>query len=125
MRSENVKVWIREATREKDPGKKRWEKLVIVTNMALQERCTLTALTWTRMVLIPKFRGEYIWIGLVEVICKVCALIMNNRIRASITLHNVLHGFGQERGTGKATMEEELAQKIAGLVMMYKYPTST
>ena len=40
---------------------------------------------------------------------------MNNRLWNKITLHNELHGFRQGRGTGNATIEANLAQKLAGI----------
>ena len=68
------------------------------------------------MVLIPKGGGYYKWIGLVECIWKVYASIMNNRLRASITLHYDSHGFRQVMEAGTATMEEKLAYQLAGMV---------
>ena len=73
------------------------------------------ALTCMKMVLITKGGGEYIWIVLVQVIWKICALIMNNRFRSATTLQYKLHGFIQGRGTVTATMEENLAHQLAGL----------
>ena len=35
MRAEDLEVWKREATREKDPEPRRWDKLVSVTKMVL------------------------------------------------------------------------------------------
>ena len=52
-----------------------------------------------------------------EVIWKLCASITNNRSRTYITLHYALHNCRQERGEGTATMEENIAQQIAGCVM--------
>ena len=34
MRADNIKVWKRELTHEKDPDTRRWEKLVSVTKLA-------------------------------------------------------------------------------------------
>ena len=66
-------------------------------------------------MLITKGGGECIGIGLVEVIRKVCASIMNNRLWAVINLNDILHGFRQGRGTATAIMEENLDQQLAGL----------
>ena len=57
MRSENLKVWLREATKEKYLYTRRWDKLVSVTKLAFREVHILTALTWTTMMLIKKGRG--------------------------------------------------------------------
>ena len=45
------------------------------------------------MVLIPKGGGGYRGIGLVEVVQKLVAAILNRRLTASITYHNFLHEF--------------------------------
>ena len=45
------------------------------------------------MVLLPKGRGGYQGIGLVEVVWKVCVTMVNCHIKRSVTLHNVLYGF--------------------------------
>ena len=74
------------------------------------------ALMWTTMVLIPKGKGAYTGIGLVETIWKVCTSIINNRIQSSIVLHDSLHGFIQGRGTGTAIMEAKLEQQLAEIV---------
>ena len=65
MRAKHLKVWIKEATWEKDPGTRQWEKVVIVTKLAFQEGCILTELTWSKMVQIPKGGGEHRWMSLV------------------------------------------------------------
>ena len=49
--------------------------------------------TWQAVVLIPKGKREYCGIGLVEVMWKVVAVILNHRLTASITFHEFFHGF--------------------------------
>ena len=46
---------------------------------------------------------------------KVVASILNHRLIASITFHNLLHGFWVGRGTGTATLEAKLIQQLAAL----------
>ena len=92
-RAEYLKGWLREVTLEKDPGTQRWEKLLSLMKLAFCEGRLPVALTWTTMVLIPKGGGYYRGIGILEVIWKVCASIMNNQLRSAITLHNKLHVF--------------------------------
>ena len=67
------------------------------------------------MVLIPKGKRDYCGIGLVEVIWKVVAMILNYRLTASITFHNFLHGFQAGHGTGTATLEAKMLQKLEAL----------
>ena len=65
------------------------------------------------MVLIPKGKKDYRGIGLVEVMWKLVAAILNLRLTASITYHDFLHGFRAGRGTGTATLEAKLLQQLA------------
>ena len=64
------------------------------------------------MVMIPKGKGEFRGIGLVEVVWKLLTLILHRRL-AAIKLHDVLHGFRDGRGTGTATLEAKLIQQLA------------
>ena len=67
------------------------------------------------MVLIPKGEKDYRDIGLVEVMWKVVADILNLRLMASITFHDFLHGFRAGRGTVTVTLEAKLLQLLAAL----------
>ena len=67
------------------------------------------------MVFHPKGRGRYRVIGLVEVVWKVYLALANFLIKRSVILHDALHGFSAGRGAGKATLEENLAQQLAGI----------
>ena len=71
--------------------------------------------TWQAVFLIPKEKKDYRGIDLVEVMWKVVAAILNRRFTASITYHDVLHGFRAGRGTGTATLEAKLLQQLAAL----------
>ena len=51
-----------------------------------------------------------------EVIWKVCATVVNVRIKWSVTLHDTLHWFRAGRGTETATLEEKLAHQLEGIV---------
>ena len=57
------------------------------------------------MVLIPKWEKDYRGIGLVEVMWKVVAVILNCRLTASIAYHDFLHRFWAGRGTSTATLK--------------------
>ena len=64
--------------------------------------------------MIPKGKGEFRGIGLVEVIWKLLTLILHRRL-AAINLHDILHGFREGRGTGTATLEAKLLQQLAAM----------
>ena len=70
---------------------------------------------WTTMVLIQNGKGEYRGIGLVETIWNVCTSTVNSRLQSSIVLHDVLHGFIQDRETGTEIIGDKLEQQLAGI----------
>ena len=47
---------------------------------------------------------------------KVVAEILNRQLRASITFHDLLHGFWAGCGTGTAIIEAKLFQQLSTLV---------
>ena len=71
--------------------------------------------TWQTVVLTPKGKKEYRGIGLVEVTWKVVAVILHSRLKTAITFHDALHGFQEGRGTGTATLEAKMLQKLAAM----------
>ena len=82
---------------------------------ALREGELAEEATWQAVVLISKGKKDYRGIGLVEVMWKVVAAILNRRLTASITYHDFLHGFRAGSGKGTATLEAELLQQLAAL----------
>ena len=71
--------------------------------------------TWQAVVLISKGGKDYRSIGLVEVVWKVVAAILNRCFTSSITYHDALDGFRAGRGTGTATLEANLLQQLAAM----------
>ena len=67
------------------------------------------------MVLIPKGKGEFWGIGLVEVTWKIMTVILHHRLMTGIKFHDVLHGFQEGCGTGTATLEAKLLQQLAAM----------
>ena len=67
------------------------------------------------MVLIPKGKGEFRGIGLVEVTWKLMTVILHRRLTTGLQLHDVLHGFREGHGTGTATLEAKLLQQLAAM----------
>ena len=66
-------------------------------------------IAWVTMVLLPKGKGEFRGIEIVEVLCKVRSVVLNCCLKRSVVLHDALHGFRSGRGMGMATLEAELA----------------
>ena len=80
-----------------------WEKVVELTQTAFREGKLAEEATWQAMVMVPKRKGEFWGIGLVEVIWKLLSLILHRRL-AAIQLHEVLHGFREGCGTGTSSL---------------------
>ena len=67
------------------------------------------------MALVPEGNRGYRGIGLVEVVWKLVATIINLRLAASISYHDLLHGFWAGRGIGTATLEDKLIHQLASM----------
>ena len=67
------------------------------------------------MVIIPKGKGEFRGIGLVEVTWKLMTVILHRRLTTGIQLHDMLHRFREGCGTGMATLEAKLLQQLAAM----------
>ena len=63
----------------------------------------------------PQGGGGYRGIDLVEAAWKIIMAILNCRFIASITFHDVLHDFRAGRGTGAASLEAKLLQKLVAM----------
>ena len=71
---------------------------------------------WKTAVLIPRgairyFRG----IGLVKVFCKAVTSLLNLRLMSSIKFHDLMHGFGEVRGTGTVDLKDKLIQQLMAM----------
>ena len=78
---EDLKGWLREATRKKELVRERWALLVRLVQQTFGYRVPPEELAWNTMVFIPKGNGEYQGIGLVEVAYKVCVAVVNCRFK--------------------------------------------
>ena len=92
-----------------------WVMVVELVQTAFSEGRLAEEAMWQAVVLLHKGGKDYRATGLVEVMWKVVAKILNLRLIASITFHGFLHGFRAGRGTGTATLGVKLLQHIAAL----------
>ena len=92
-----------------------WDRVVVLARETFGEGLLAEEITWQAVVLITKGKGDYRGIGLVEVIWKVGAEILNQRLTSSITYHDFLHGFRAGCGTGTPTIKAKLLQQLAAL----------
>ena len=94
---------------------KKWEMVMELVQMELRGRLLADEAAWQAVVLILKGGEDYRGIGVVEVIWKAVAVILNRRFTASIKYHDSLHGFQAGHGTGNAKLKVNLLQQVAAL----------
>ena len=90
---------------EGGPTKPHWENIVELIQTKFQEGEFAEETTWQAVVPIPKGIQDYWGIGLVEVMWKVVAAILNFRLTATIADHDFLHIFRAGRSKCTATLE--------------------
>ena len=95
--------------------------VVDLIHTAFREGVLAEEATWQAVVLITKGKKDYWDIGVVEVVWKVVAAILNLRLTASITFHDFLHCFLSGRRTGTATLDAKLLQQLAALREEFLY----
>ena len=59
MHTEDLKGWIREAMRKREPVRTQCDILVRLVQRTFEDRAPRTELAWATMVLIPKGKGVY------------------------------------------------------------------
>ena len=67
------------------------------------------------MVLIPKGKGVYWIISLVEVSWRLFEVVVNCLLKRGVVLNDALHSFREGQETGTATLESNLSQQLSGL----------
>ena len=72
-------------------------------------------MTCQALVLISKGGEDYRGIGLVEVMCKAVAVILNHCFTESTTYHDSLNGFQVGLSTGNATLEAKLLWQVMAM----------
>ena len=102
----------KEKTAAEEEGEDLWGKVVEMTQTAFRDGKLAEEAAWQTVVLIPKGRGEFRGIMLVEVTWKLMTVILHHLLTTGIQLHDVLHGFREGRGTGTATLEAKLLQQL-------------
>ena len=93
----------------------KWERVVDLVQTSFREEILAEEAMWQAVVLIPKERKYYRGIGLMEVMWKLLAAILNRCLTASITFHNFLRIFRVVRVTGTATLEAKLLRHLEDL----------
>jgi len=112
MKPEHLRQWLEEFERE-DGDKDPWQAVLDIVQRAFVHGELPSAFELSVLVIIPKPCGGVRGIGLLEAIWKLIERIITNRLNASISLHDGLHGFRQKRGCGTAILECKLEQEQA------------
>ena len=115
MRTEDMKGWRKKAKRENDTVGRRWEVVVQLVQVMFRYGTVPEEIAWVKMVLVLKGKREYRGLRIVEVLWKVCSVVVNCRLKRSVVLHDALCGFREGIGTGTETLDVKLAQKLARL----------
>ena len=92
-----------------------WDRVVNLIHTVFGEGRLAEEATWKAVVMLPKGGNDYCGVGLMELMWKLVAAILNRRLTASIAFHNFLHRFWAGRGTGTSTLVAKLLQQLAAL----------
>ena len=92
IRAENINGWLvvarrggkaeekgKTKTAAEEEGEDLWAKVVKLTQTAFREGKLADEATWQAVVMIPKGKGKFWGIGLVEVVWKILTLILHRR----------------------------------------------
>ena len=96
MRAEHLRQWLIAETQDDSPDATNWLKVVAIVQAALQDGTLAEECMWQTVVLITKGKGDFRGIGLIEVLWKAIASLLNHRLTVAISFHDTLHGFGRD-----------------------------
>ena len=88
--------------------------MVRLLHVVFMDGTVLEEIDWETMVLLQKGKGSYRDIGIVELLCKLCSVVVNCSMKRSAVLHDTLHEFIEGRGVGKATLEAKMEKQLSG-----------
>ena len=110
MQAEHLFQWLISATLDDSPDTTNWLKVVAIMQAEFQDGTLVKEYMWHTVVLILKGKGGFWGIGLVEVLWKAIASLINLRLMAAISFHDNLHRFWAGRGTLTAALKAKLLQ---------------
>ena len=89
--------------------------VVRLVRVMFRDRTVPVEIAGGKMEIVQKGKGKYMGIELVEILWKVCAVVINCWLKRSVMLHNTIHVFRTGRGTGTETLESNMAQQLMEL----------
>ena len=99
----------------KDTESIRWELVLRLIQLIFRDGKVPKYIVWATMVLLPKGKGGNRGIVIVEVLWKVCSVVVNFQLKRISVFHNALHGFIEGIGAGTAIMDANLSQQLVGI----------
>ena len=117
IRRYNLKDWLSK-DEDMEGDIYNWNKLVGIIQRAFVTGQLPKSTVRQLLVLFPKGVGDYIGIGLLEVVWKQIAVIINARIKATINFHDTLHSFQYRSSTGTSTIGGKLFQQMEKIQLL-------
>ena len=115
MRAEYLRQWLIAVMQDNLPDATNWLKVVAIVQAAFCNRTLAEECMWQTVVLISKGKGYFQGIGLVEILWKSVASLLNRRLTAVIYFQDMLHWFQAGRGTGTSALEAMLTQQLTSM----------
>ena len=111
MLKEHPRKWLHKAMWDDTLDFTNWKKVVTILQAEFRDGTMDEESNRHKFVLITKEnRRDFRGIGLVEVLWKAVTNLLEKRLTADITLHDILHGFWAVRGMGTDAIEAKLLQ---------------
>ena len=112
MRAEDLRQWLISADWDNKPDATKW-KIFSIIKTAFWDGTLAKDFMWKTVVLIPKGgSSDFGRIGLAEVLWKTMTSLLNLRLAAAITFHDVMHRFRSGRGTGTVALKAKVLQQF-------------
>ena len=92
-----------------------WELVVSLVQVMFTEKTVLEEILWVTVVLLPKGKGEYMGIRIVELLCNVRSVVVHCWLKRVAVLHDALRVFREGRWIGTAMLEANMEQQLVGL----------
>ena len=116
IRAEHFLHWMIALIWDDFPDATNWQKVVAIVQETFCELTLVEECTWQTAVLITKGKRYFQDIGLVEVLWKAVARLLNRRLTGEITYHDAIHGFLAVQGTGTAALKAKLLQHLTAMM---------
>ena len=115
MKAEKLQWCLAEAREKETLYTNNLQKVMDLVKTVLWN-CRLTEeATYQAVVLTLNGGGDFWGIWMMEVLWKTVEVILNRRLGAAITQHNVFHGFRAGLGTETTSLEAKLFQQIMAM----------